>query len=121
MANPMRLCPFLERADVLLVAYRAVEHLDQLANPHKIMEYLAAGRCVLASRTLEYEVRPDLVVTASDVEDYCNRFAEIISDPGVWNTPDLIARRRDVAADNTYSRQLDRIASALGGRGSLIS
>lgn len=115
------LSAFLERADVLLVAYRAVEHLDQLANPHKIMEYLAAGRCVLASRTLEYEVRPDLVVTASDVEDYCNRFAEIISDPGAWNTPDLIARRRDFAADNTYSRQLDRIASALGGRGSLIS
>jgi len=112
---------FLNRADVLLVAYRAKEHLDQLANPHKMMEYLAAGRCILASRTLEYEGRPDLVETALNQTAYKARFAAIVTKPSAFNTPDMVSRRRAFAADNTYPRQLDRIAEALGSRGPLIS
>lgn len=112
---------FLVRADVLLVAYLADEHPDQLANPHKIMEYLASGRCVLATRTLEYEDRPGLVEVATDRDEFLRRFSEIISHPSSWNSPELIARRQAFAADNTYSRQLDRIAEALGSMGKLIS
>lgn len=111
---------FLDRADVLLAIYKA-EHCAQMANPHKMMEYFAAGRCVLASRTLEYENRPDLVETARSRDDLKARFAAIVADPPAFNTPDLIARRRAFAADNTYPRQLDRIAAALGPSGRLIS
>jgi hypothetical protein len=112
---------FLRRADVLLVAYLAEEHLDQLANPHKIMEYLASGRCVLATRTLEYADRPDLLETARNREDFKNRFASIVSNPSAFNAPDLVARRRAFAADNTYSRQVDRIVEALGPCGELLA
>jgi len=112
---------FLARADVLLLAYLAGQHLDQLANPHKMMEYLAAGRCVLATRTLEYDDRPDLVETARDPAEYARRFAEIVADPAAWNRPEQIARRQDFARDNTYPCQLDRIIEALGPRGLLVS
>lgn len=112
---------FLARADVLLLAYLADLHLEQLANPHKMMEYLASGRCVLATRTLEYDTRSDLVEIALDRADYASRFAAIISDPAAWNGPEQSARRRDFAADNTYPRQLDRIIQALGPRGPLVS
>lgn len=112
---------FLARADVLLLAYLADLHLDQLANPHKIMEYLASGRCVLATRTLEYDSRPDLIESARDSTDYARRFAAIVADPAAWNRPDQMARRKEFAAANTYPRQLDRVIQALGPRGSLIS
>lgn len=112
---------FLVRADILLVAYRAGEQLEQLANPHKIMEYLAAGKCVLATRTLDYEELPGLIEMGQDRAEYFARFSEIAADPSAWNTPDSISRRQAFAADNTYARQLDRIAEALGPKGHLIS
>jgi hypothetical protein len=85
------------------------------------MEYLASGRCVLATRTLEYEGLPELVETARDREEFKNRFASIVGNPFAFNTPDLIARRRAFAADNTYARQVDRIVEALGPRGGLLA
>lgn len=112
---------FLERADILLIAYLADQHLEQLANPHKMMEYLASGRCVLATRTLDYEDQPDLIEIATDRADYARRFAAITAEPSIWNSPERVARRRAFAADNTYPRQIDRIAQALGPRGALIS
>ncbi|MCC1498239.1 glycosyltransferase [Alcanivorax sp. 1008] len=112
---------FLELADVLLVAYREDMHLEQLANPHKMMEYLASGKCVLATRTLEYEGRSDLVEMPASREEYLHVFATISRNPMAWNTPELIAHRQAFALDNSYSRQLDRIAVALGRRGGLIS
>lgn len=111
----------LGRADVLLLTYLADDHLEQLANPHKAMEYLASGRCVLATRTLEYDKRPDLIETANDREDYARRFAEIVASPAAWNRPEQIAQRQAFARDNTYPKQLDRIAQALGARGRLVS
>lgn len=120
--QPFNVLPaFLNRADVLLVAYLADDHLEQLANPHKIMEYLASGRCVLATRTLEYEDRPDLIETASDRTDYAQRFAAIVADPATWNSAERIARRKSFALQNSYPCQLDRIEQALGPRGCLIS
>ncbi len=120
--QPSHLLPgFLERADILLLAYLAEQHLDQLANPHKMMEYLAAGPCVLATRTLDYEDQPDLIEMASDQADFAQRFAAITAEPAFWNSPPRVKRRRAFAASNTYPRQLDRIAQALGPRGPLIS
>lgn len=120
--QPAHLLPgFLERADLLLLAYLADQHLDQLANPHKMMEYLASGRAVLATRTLDYEGRPDLLEMAMDRADYAQRFAVIMAEPDVWNSPARMAARRTFASENTYPRQIERIAQALGPRGILIS
>lgn len=120
--QPAHLLPgFLERADLLLLAYLAEEHLDQLANPHKMMEYLASGRTVLATRTLDYEDRHDLVEMARDQADYANRFSAIMANPDIWNSHERIAARRAFAADNTYTRQIERIAMVLGQCGTLIT
>lgn len=112
---------YLGQANILLVAYRTQGSLDQLANPHKIMEYLAAGTCILATRTLEYEGRPGLVNMATDSDDFLHQFSEIIKNLQEQNSPEQVAIRRAFAADNSYSLQLDRIAAALGSQGWLIS
>lgn len=112
---------FLVRADLLLLAYLADQHLEQLANPHKLMEYLGSGRAVLASRTLDYENRLELIEMATDRADYAKRFAAIMANPEVWNCPERISARRAFASENTYSHQIDRIAKALGPHGALIA
>jgi len=110
--------PFLlAQADVLLVAYLADEHLEQLANPHKIMEYLASGRVVLATRTLEYEERSGLIEIACNHQEFLSRFQEIVSDLDFWNSAEKIRIRQEFARENAYSRQIDRIVDALGERG----
>lgn len=120
--QPSSLLPsFLNRADILLITYLADEYLDQLANPHKMMEYLASGRCILATRTLEYEHCQDLVEVAMSNEEFLQLFSRIVASPEAWNSPDLVAKRQAFAADNTYTRQLDRIVDALGPQGHLIS
>jgi len=120
--QPREMLPaFLTRADVQLIAYRADQHPEQLANPHKLMEYLAAGRCVLATWTQEYVHRPDLVVMANNHGEYRRRFAEIVADPKSWNNEQQVAHRQAFAQNHTYPRQLDRIVQALASRGYLIA
>jgi glycosyltransferase involved in cell wall biosynthesis len=104
---------FLQQADVLLVTYLTDQHLDQLANPHKILEYLASGRCVLATRTLEYEKHLGLIEMADSHEDFLKKFMRIVASPATWNTHKQAAKRKAFAADNTYTRQIDRISAAI--------
>jgi hypothetical protein len=85
------------------------------------MEYRASGRCVLATRTLEYEAHPELVIIANNREEYLQRFSEIVADPSPWNSDELTAKRKNFANQNTYPRQLDRIQEALGVRGRVLA
>lgn len=104
---------FLQQADVLLVTYLADRHVDQLSNPHKILEYLASGRCVLATKTLEYEKHPSLIEMADTNEDFLRKFAQIVASPANWNTHKQTAERKAFAANNSYTRQIDRISAAI--------
>lgn len=110
-----------ERTDILLLAYLSDEYLQQLANPHKLMEYLASGKVVLATRTLEYEERPGLIQIAQNRVDFLDKFQRITNDISVWNTVERMDHRRAFAAGNTYAHQVDRIVAALGEQGSLIA
>jgi hypothetical protein len=108
---------FLSCADILLVAYLAEGHLEQLANPHKMMEYLASGRVVLATRTLEYEERLGLIEIARSRQEFLARFRVIVSQIDKWNSAEKMRVRQEFALANSYSRQMDRIVDALGERG----
>ena len=46
--------PILKRADFLLIAYQEEYHKDQAA-PHKMLEYLASGKTVVATYTEEFD------------------------------------------------------------------
>jgi hypothetical protein len=104
----------LKRADMLIVCYQDKHHRDQ-SNPHKMMEYLASGRTVVATYTEEYvHHRELLAMSASGSNDgYPELFATVLSQLSVYNSPDRVAARRAFAADNTYSRQLERIQALL--------
>ena len=50
----------LQQMDILLLCYLQ-SCLEQVSNPHKLMEYLASGRIVVATYTKEYDQHRDLL------------------------------------------------------------
>lgn len=106
----------LEKMDVLMIVYDTINHRDQLANPHKLMEYLAAGKVTVATFTEEYKsFAGDVIAMVEDPHDYVTKFRSVVANLDRWNSPELQAQRIAIANDNTYERQLDRISSALSG------
>lgn len=114
-----RILPILSNADVLMVVYEK-SHFQQLSNPHKMMEYMMSGKVTVATYTGEYERVSDLLAMCSPEGDYVELLGRVISEIEAWNAPERINERKAFAADNTYSRQVDRIAEALGVKGYLI-
>jgi hypothetical protein len=101
----------LDAADILLVAYDARRFRDQLASPHKFMEYLLSGKTIVASYTDEYKDKRHLVEMAGPEEDIDPVFDRVIHSLDACNAPARMAERRSFALDLSYERQLDRIAA----------
>jgi glycosyltransferase involved in cell wall biosynthesis len=111
----------LEQSDVLMVCYQESHHQDQ-SNPHKIMEYLASGRTVVATYTEEYKQHRDLLAMSEPGSNagYPKLFATVLSQLSAYNCAERMEARRAFAADHTYPKQLARIQRLLREQG-LIS
>ena len=106
----------LKMMDVTMIVYDTIHHRDQVANPHKLMEYLASGKVTVATFMDEYTSLADgLIVMVDQPADYPAAFRAVVADLVRWNSPELRAARIAFALDNTYDRQLDRISLALAG------
>ena len=103
----------LERADVLLVAYKAADYKEQLASPHKIMEYLASGKTVVATYTDEYKDKRHLLEMAEDSSAYFAAFDRVIGNLAEYNSVERQAERKSFALAHTYEKQLDKIIDLL--------
>jgi len=106
----------LRRLDVTLLVYNTAKYGDQLANPHKMLEYLRSGNVTVATFAQEYaHLAGDLIEMVNDPHEYFAKFREVIANLDRFNADGLRARRAAFAAEYTYDRQLDRIADALNG------
>lgn len=103
----------LERADVLLVAYKASAYKEQLASPHKLMEYLASGKTVVATYTDEYKDKQHLLEMAEDSSAYFAAFDRVIGNLAEYNSVERQAERKSFALAHTYEKQLDKILDLL--------
>src|SRR5690606_34337343 len=106
-----RLHAFYHMMDVLLLCYLADDYPDQLANSHKMMEYLGSGKVIVATATREYAELASrrLLVMSSNNWEFSDKFSRVLQDLETWNALDLQELRRQWAFDNSYDRQLDRI------------
>lgn len=104
----------LANADMLMVCYQAQHHADQ-ANPHKMMEYLASGRTLVATYTAEYDAHRHLLAMAEPGSNagYPELFDSVLTNINIWNAPARIEARRTFATDHSYERQLERIQAHL--------
>jgi glycosyltransferase involved in cell wall biosynthesis len=112
----------LERADVLMVCYQENHHQDQ-SNPHKLMEYLASGRTVVATYTDEYKQYNNLLAMSEPGSNagYPELFAKALSQLSMLNSSERMEARQAFAADHSYPRQLERIELLLRDHGLTFS
>ncbi len=101
-----------QAADVLFIAYQQAHHADQ-ANPHKMMEYLGSGRTVVCTYTGEFENLRGLVAMSMDNSEWPALLAEVMCNLESWNAEELRDKRKALAMENTYERQLERVEELL--------
>lgn len=104
---------YLNRASVLLVAYHSQDQLEQLANPHKMMEYMASGVVTVATYCEDYANKRHLLSMVDRREDFIPTFMKVVQNIEFWNSPAKRTERQLFAAENTYERQIERINVAL--------
>jgi len=103
----------LKRCDILLVTYLAEEFKEQLASPHKMMEYLASGKTIVATYTDEYKDKRHLLEMVDSSSDFPDRFAKVVAQLDLYNSVEKQASRVEYAFANSYDRQLDKIFNLL--------
>ena len=113
LVDKSRLIPALRRADVLLLCYRAARLPDQLANPHKMLEYLSTGVPIVASHTKDYVSHQHLLHMAGPEEDLATVFAHAV---GTLDSSQRFERRHErfaFAQEHAIDRVLDRVRDLL--------
>ena len=103
----------LEKVDVNLLVYRVEQYKEQLANSHKLLEYLYSGKVTVATYTDEYKDKRNLLEMVDDSKDFLAVFEKVIDDLAYYNSPQKQTERIEFAENHTYSKQLDTIISYL--------
>lgn len=104
------LVPALRQADILLLCYRSDLLLEQLAYPHKMLEYLSTGNPVVCSRTLEFDAHTDVVAMARQRADILDVFRRTVAGHAGLDTRAARTARVRFAQERTTAHLLDRIA-----------
>ena len=110
--KPTEISKTLTQFDVLIVCYDTDNFKEQLANPHKILEYLSSGKVIVSTFTSEYS-KLGLLEMVEDISEYSNLFASVVSNLDFYNSSEKKNARIDYAKNNTYSHQIDLIQKIL--------
>jgi hypothetical protein len=99
----------LSHCQVELLIYKAnnVWEQQQLASPHKLMEYIASGKVIVATYTDEYKDKRHLLEMVDDTKDFLATFESVTNNLAYHNSPEKQAERMAFAQANTYSEQLN--------------
>lgn len=107
---PSALIPaLLAQVDVVMCTYQASRYGEQLASPHKFMEYLGSGKVLVTTYTDEYKDKRELVCMVDAREDYISAFRLVVANLGSYNSVARQQERKAFAAAHSYDAQLDKI------------
>ena len=102
---------YLRIIDVGLVPY-ADSAFNRASFPLKTLEYLAAGRPVVATTLPAITwLDTDLIAVANEPDDFARRTTE---EAATARSPDLIEQRRAFAATHSWSKRVEQLAEVLG-------
>lgn len=113
--NAEELQSYYARADLLLICYKQESQSDQVANPHKVMEYLGSGKMIVATYTGEYInlCNANLMLMCERNDEFMGIFQKALNELIIWNSNERQQLRKAFALDNTYEKQLQRIESVI--------
>ena len=107
---------YLNRMDILIICYDIDKDQSRGTNYHKVMEYLSTGKVIVSNNITTYVNEPDLVHMASERQNNFELpalFKETVLNLSLYNSADLIEKRKQFARQNTYEKQLDAINSEI--------
>lgn len=108
IASP-ELVKYIHTFDLFLMCYLGSTYKAQMANPHKILEYLISGKIIVSHYIDEYKDKRELLLMANQNEDIPGLFKKAIDNLEYYNHPKYVERRVGYALDNTYLKQIERI------------
>ena len=103
----------LNYADISLLVYRSKQYKEQLANSHKLLEYLASGKVTVATYTDEYKDKRELLEMVDDASKVVEKFSEVVNDLEYYNSKEKQQMRINFAKENSYEKQLKKIVGYL--------
>ncbi len=99
--------------DIFLLAYKNIEGVYDGSNSHKLLEYLATGKVVVATYIDQYSAATfySLLQMSRDGENdkLPAVFKSVAGDIAFWNTSDNMQKRRDFATGQSYTTNATRI------------
>lgn len=102
--------------DAWLICYDVLKDQSKGTNYHKVMEFISTGKPIISNNITTYEGRNDLVQMVHsriDNKELPELFHNIISHLHLHSTASLQQLRKEFAAENTYTKQIERISDIL--------
>lgn len=101
---------FYGEMDLLLLVYQYEKYPEQLANPHKVMEYLASGKMIISNWLEEYSaLHGHLISMSKNASDLIECFNKVTSDFDFWNSAKKMAQRKEIAMKSNYMNKIKEI------------
>jgi glycosyltransferase involved in cell wall biosynthesis len=105
-----------QRMDIFLICYDVNKDQSKGTNYHKVLEYLATGSVVVSNNISNYSNRSDLIQMVRERNHNANLprlFQDVVEHLEQHNSREMRLNRSNYARENTYGRQISRIASYL--------
>ncbi|UXP32944.1 hypothetical protein N6H18_03110 [Reichenbachiella agarivorans] len=100
-------------ADILTICYQDKHHEDQ-ANPHKMMEYLGTGKMIAATYTGTFaQYKSPIIAMCTQNASFAEQIRKCITHIKEWNDQSWQQKRKAIAQDNSYNRQIERIENKI--------
>jgi hypothetical protein len=104
---------FLKCFDILLLIYKDYISVFQLANPHKMLEYLGSGKVIVSTYTEEYKDNNGLIEMIEENKYLQKKFMEVLNNLNYYNSDNLKMKRIQYALQETYCEKIKRIEELL--------
>jgi hypothetical protein len=109
--RPSELAVRIQDMDAFLLCYDSARDVNRGSNSHKLLEYLSTGKVVISTQISSYRGHRDIIQMVDHDSDGLlpELFAATLSDLKRFNAPQIQQKRRALAHDNSYARQIERI------------
>jgi len=110
---PSVLAQRISDVDLLLICYSVSRDPNRGCNSHKILEYLSTGRVIVSNHVSDYSDKPELIemMRSTSNNDMTELFDHVVARITDFNGMKRGRARLAFALDNSYSKQIDRIAT----------
>ena len=104
---------YLIELDLFLICYTGHKNVAEMANPHKLLEYLSTGKPIVSHYVDEYRDKKDLIQMADDNKDLAQVFSETVEHIKTFNSRDRKLKRIAFSKKHTYEKKLRKIETLL--------